>query len=128
PMVFGPDGEAVPGPGRDKFFVNDALGLGMSREGCSRRYSGQVNYLNTRVLQMVDRILAASAKPPVVVLLADHGSGMGMNWDDVAHSDLDERSANLFAALTPGRRNVFPDDISLVNVFGTLFGAYYGVD
>jgi len=128
PMVFGPDGEAMPGPGLDKFFDNDARGLGMSHQEFSRRYIGQVRYLNARVLDVVDRILAASAEPPILVLLADHGSGMGMNWQDVAHSDLDERSANLFAAFTPGRSNVFPDDISLVNVFGTLFAAYYGVE
>jgi hypothetical protein len=77
---------------------------------------------------MVDRILAASREPPVIVLLSDHGSGLGMNWDDVAHSDLDERTANLFAALTPGRQQVFRHDVTLVNVFGTLFGAYYGID
>ena len=128
PMVFGPDGEALPGPGLDRFFDNDPRGLGISPQEFSRRYIGQIHYLNTQALEMVDRILAASAEPPVLVLLSDHGSAVGMNWEDVAHSDLDERSANLFAALTPGRRNVFPEDISLVNVFGNLFRAYYGVE
>jgi hypothetical protein len=64
----------------------------------------------------------------VIVLLSDHGSGSGLDWFDLAHSDLDERSANLVAAYTPGHDAVFPDDITLVNVFGKLLGAYFGIE
>ena len=79
------------------------------------------------VLHAVDGILEASPTPPIILILSDHGSGSGVNWTDLAHSDLDERSANLFAAYTPGHPDLFPHDITLVNVFGRLLGGYYGV-
>jgi len=128
PIVFSSDGEPLGGPGLDKFFADDAHDLGLTREEFGRRYVGQVTYLNSRVLDMVDRILAASPKPPVIILLSDHGSGSGLDWEDLAHSDLDERSANLLATYTPGHPNVFPDNLTLVNLFGTFFGAYFGID
>jgi len=89
---------------------------------------GQVEYLNGLVIDAVDRILATSATPPVIILLSDHGSGSRLNWNDLAHSDLDERSANLLATYTPGHRDVFPDNTTLVNLFGTFLGAYFGID
>jgi hypothetical protein len=128
PIVFGPRGEPIPAPPLGRFYHDDAHDLGLSRAEFGRRYVGQVEYLNGRVIETVDRILAGSPEPPVIILLSDHGSGSGLDWLDLDHSDLDERSANLFAAYTPGRSHVFPDDISLVNVFGTLLGAYFEVD
>jgi hypothetical protein len=128
PVVFQSDGTPRAAPGLNKFFSDDAHDLGVSREEFGRRYVGQVQYLNGLVLDAVDRILAASARPPVIIVLSDHGSGSGLNWQDLDHSDLDERSANLFAAYTPSRRDVFPDDITLVNAFGTLLNTYFGVD
>jgi len=80
------------------------------------------------VLDVVDRILAASADPPVIIVLSDHGSGSGLNWEDLAHSDLDERSANLLATYTPGHPKVFPNNITLVNLFGAFFRAYFDID
>ena len=36
-----------------------------------------------------------------------------------------EHYANLFAASTPGKTGVFPEDISPVNVFRTLLNEYF---
>lgn len=128
PVVFGAEGQPLNGPGLDKFFSGDAHELGLTRAEFGRLYVGQVAFLNGRVIDAVDRILAASAKPPVIILMSDHGSGSGLNWQDLAHSDLDERTANLLATYTPGHPDVFPDNITLVNVFGTFLGAYFGID
>lgn len=100
----------------------------MTPDVFGRRYVGQVEHLNDLVIDAVDGILAASARPPVILLLSDHGSGSRLTWTDLAHSDLDERSANLLATYTPGRTGVFRDDTTLVNVFGTLFNAYFGTE
>ena len=128
PIVFGPKGEAVQAPPLDHLFDDNAHDLRLTPEAFGRRYTGQVDYLNGLVLNTVDGILDASPRPPVIILLSDHGSGSRLNWTDLAHSDLDERSANLVATYTPGRSDVFPDDITLVNFFGTLFNAYFGTD
>jgi hypothetical protein len=127
PILFGPNGEPVQAPPLDQFFEDTAVQVGLSRSEFGQRYVGQIQHLNGLVLDAVDAILRASPRPPVILIVSDHGSGSGLNWADLDHSDLDERSANLFAAYTPGHPALFPDDITLVNVFGRLLGGYYGI-
>jgi hypothetical protein len=82
-----------------------------------------------------DRLVGAAvaalvARDPgaVVILMSDHGPQE--YFDPVSPSDdeLNERSANLFAARTPGHPGLYPDDITLVNVLPILFNAYLGTD
>jgi len=128
PIVFGPEGQLVPARDLKTFFEDTATGLGLTREEFGRRYVGQIQYLDGQVIETIDGILAASPEPPVILVLSDHGSGSGLNWGDLAHSDLDERTSNLFAALTPGHPDLFPQDITLINVFGRLLHGYFGID
>ena len=127
PIVFGPNGEALGTPPIGRFYDDTATPAGLTRSEFGRRYVGQVRYLNGLVLHAVEGILEASPTPPIILVLSDHGSGSGVDWTDLAHSDLDERSAILFAAYTPGHPDLFPHDITLVNVFGRLLGGYFGV-
>ncbi len=39
-----------------------------------------------------------------------------------------ERTGILFATLTPGREEVYPDDPSPIDLFRGLFDAYFGTD
>ena len=39
-----------------------------------------------------------------------------------------ERTGILFATLTPGREDVYPDDPSPIDLFRGLFDAYFGTD
>lgn len=126
PVVFDAAGGPVPARDLRTFYEESGPGRGLTREQFGPPYSGQVEYLNRRTLELVDRLTASSAGPPVVLVLSDHGSASGVDFNDLEHSDLDERSANLFAALTPGHDGVFDDRITLVNVFGRLFNAYFG--
>ena len=45
--------------------------------------------------------------------------------DEADPARLLERTGILFAALTPERENVFPDDVSPVDLFRLLFDAYF---
>jgi hypothetical protein len=126
PFVFGPEGQPLDPTDPDTFYEDTRIGRGLDTETFARRYVDQAHYLNGLVLQAIDRILAQSAAPPVIIVMSDHGSASGFDWQDPANSDLNERSANFFAALTPGRSKVFGDDITPVNVFRRLFGAYFG--
>ncbi len=105
--------------------------LGLDPEGFTEAFRGEVTYLNTLVLDAIDGVLARSAEPPVILVLSDHGPSSGVRWDEIPRDErepsvLRERIANLFAAYTPGKQDVFPDDVSLVNVFRHLFDAYFG--
>jgi hypothetical protein len=83
-------------------------------------YAGQVNYINTRVLQAVKQILANSKTPPIIVIQGDHGA---------FHVTPEDRMKNLNAYYFPngGSPQVY-DSISPVNTFRVIFNRYFGAD
>lgn len=131
PTVFGADGSPVAVPlGRD-FFLDSPIERGEDPDAFRAAYRGQLEHLNRLVREAVDGILASASEPPVIILVADHGSASSVDWnattpDEAEPAQLLERTATLFAALTPARDGVFPDDISPVDVFRLLFDAYWG--
>jgi hypothetical protein len=126
PIVFGEEGSAVPMTDLANFYDDTFTHRAGPKDAELARYAAQVSHVDDLAIPVVDEILSGASIPPVVLVVSDHGSGAGLTWNDLAGSDLDERTAILFAAYTPGRSGVFPSDISLVNVFGLLFEAYFG--
>lgn len=83
-------------------------------------YAGQVNYINTRVLEAVKEILANSKTPPIIVIQGDHGA---------FHVTPEDRMKNLNAYYFPdgGSPQVY-DSISPVNTFRVIFNRYFGAN
>jgi hypothetical protein len=126
PIVHDDSGAPVPPVGSlTKFYADTAVGQGVDRNTYGRRYAGQVEFVNKQTLGLVSEILSRTERPPVVLILSDHGSGSGVDFTDLENSDLHERSANFVAAFTPNRARVLPTDVTLVNVFGRVFEAYF---
>ena len=75
----------------------------------------------------MDRILASSKQPPVIVVMSDHGPGSDFSWTDPLDSDYVARASNFMAAYTPGHPGLIGDRLTPVNLFPTLFDAYLGV-
>jgi hypothetical protein len=92
--------------------------LGMSAAAYTGLLADQIEFLNGEILQMVDRVVADDPTA-VIVLFGDHGirfdAGVSLEY-----------YRNFFAARTPGREDLFPDDVSPVNVLSTLENAYLG--
>jgi hypothetical protein len=133
PTVFGENGAPVVVPLTDTWFADSPGERGEDPDEFIERYRAQLPYLNQRVLETIDGIVENSEVPPVIVLFSDHGSASVVDWNKVETTDADparllERTGNFFAALTPGKENVFPDDISPVDIFRLLFDAYYETD
>jgi hypothetical protein len=129
PVVFGSDGAPVIVPISEHFFADSPQERGEPMDEFASRYGAQLPYLNGLVLDAIDAIVASSSKPPIIVLFADHGSASAVDWNETDPSEADparllERTGILFAALTPSRANVFPDDISPVDLFRLLFDTY----
>jgi hypothetical protein len=100
--------------------------------GGKAEYLGQLEYLNRRVLEIVDRLVADSPNPPIIILESDHGSATRYH-DHLEPDDKlafwDERSANLSAWYAPAAvRAQLPDDLVSVNTFRILFSALWGED
>jgi hypothetical protein len=96
-----------------------------------QRYEAQMAYLNTRAREIVDRILASSKRPPIIIFQGDHGPGSKLVWayepGSVTSVDLRERMSILNAYYLPagGQAALYPG-ISPVNTFRVIFNHYFG--
>jgi hypothetical protein len=85
------------------------------------KLEGQLAWTNARVLKAVRSIKASTAEPPVIVVLSDHG----FRWD---LDDETESTDSLFLAATPGRRGIFPENMTPINLVPRLLNAYASAD
>jgi len=106
PLVFSSDGSLVHYPEP----LDDAA--------YTRGYQDEVTYLNQRMVEILDRILADSATPPIIIVQADHGH-------DLASAD--DRMAILNAYYLPGDgKSLLYPSITPVNAFRVIFDRYFG--
>jgi hypothetical protein len=104
PYVYGPNGEFVtpePGPSADL-----------------KGYPDAVTYIDQAILQAVDRIMADSKTPPVIVIQGDHGA--------FRYSEHAQRMSILNAYYLPGAQAALYPTISPVNTFRVIFNSYFG--
>jgi len=92
--------------------------LGISEPEYRHLLADQVEFINQRILDMADRIVADDPTG-VVVLFGDHG----IRFDAGVSA---EYFRNFFAARTPGHEDLFPADVSPVNVLVAIENAYLG--
>lgn len=125
PFVFQSDGSPV--PPSVVYSPKDADHFPASREVYRKAYRQQVEYLNSRLPQVIAGILEQSSTPPVIILQSDHGPGLRLKWDAPAESDLLERTAILNALYLPGIEGarLYPS-ISPVNTFRLVISEYFG--
>jgi hypothetical protein len=122
PWVNNADGSARIATDLDTWYFDTPDSTGMSRQAIIAGFTGQTTFIGLRALQTVDRVLATSATPPIVIIMSDHGPSLDVNL-----SNVETRLRNLFAARTPGHEGMFADDVTLVNVFPSIFETYLGV-
>ncbi|MEW6085634.1 MAG: sulfatase-like hydrolase/transferase [Chloroflexota bacterium] len=111
PFVFGPDGEHTHPAGfwnEKRQYPKDLYALG---------YQNQLTFLNKKVLEAVDTLLAESDTPPIIVLQGDHGPWLQPN---------NKRMWILNAYHLPGDPAGLSSTITPVNTFRVIFDAYFG--
>ncbi len=93
-----------------------------------RGYVEQVRFVNDRLLQVIDRILAASTTRPIIVLQGDHGSWSSRSDRGVAPQDVEtERMSILNAYLVPdGVKALLYAEITPVNTFRAIDRGLFG--
>lgn len=122
PIVFDSEGRpaTVRGSGDCAAqFGIDVTSIGLGREVFEHAMAEQVHYLNNRTIDALDSLIANKPEA-VVVIFSDHGA---RHSGEVA----DEWFRNFFAARTPGREDVFGDDVRPIDIFPRLFGEYFGL-
>jgi hypothetical protein len=94
-------------------------------------YGPQVTYLNAILGDAVRRILAQSARPPIIVIHADHGPGSVFRWRDLTRRQVQEQPAIFYAVYLPpsggGARTAVGlyDSISPVNTFRVILSQFF---
>lgn len=125
PYVFDVDGS----------FTGRAL---VAERGRVESYGRQLQYANTRMLELIDRILAED-DDAVILLQADEGpfparyadDEWAFRWRDATDAELEEKFGILFAMRVPGAdvdAAGFHDKITPVNAWRVIFNARFGTD
>lgn len=111
PFVFGPNGEYTDPAdfwNEDQQYPADLY---------ARGYKNQLTFINQKILQAVDTLLAESDTPPIIVLQGDHGPWL---------QPRDKHFWILNAYYLPGHQEKLFPQISPVNTFRYIFNAYFG--
>ncbi len=110
PYVFGPDGEIMTDPG----YYDNSLGYPANVTYEKKGYINQVQFIDKRILPVLQTIIKNSKNPPIIILMGDHG----LNGNN--------RRTNLLAYYLPGKGSakLYPT-ISLVNSFRLIFDEYF---
>lgn len=111
PFVFGPDGKYT----NPANFWNEKKLYPASKFKIG--YTNQMTFLNTKLLEMIDAILAESKTPPIIILQGDHGPWLQPN---------PEHFFILNAYYLPGHETELYPTISPVNSFRLVFNDYFG--
>jgi len=124
PFVFDQNGAPVNPTYR--FQYTDASDFPGTREEYRQGYADQVAYIDAQLEQTIDAILAQSKTPPIIILQADHGSGLMASFHSRKDTCLPERYSEFAAYHLPGmEKEDIPDDITPVNLFRIIFNHYF---
>ena len=127
PFVFDKDGNPINPPG--KFNTNDADDFYGSDSVYQEGYVGQVQFVNAQMRQVVDAILEKSETPPIILIQADHGSGLLTDFSSAENTCIPERFSPFAAYYLPGvDQDDVPPDLTTVNLFRFLFNEYFEAD
>jgi hypothetical protein len=112
PYVFSSDGKMLTDPG----FYGGDRGNALDPEHEKQGYLDQVQYINMRIIPILQTILRESKTPPIIVLMGDHGLRDN------------NRFANLNAYYLPkGYKDLYPS-ITPVNSFRIILNEYFGAN
>jgi hypothetical protein len=108
--------------------TNDVLGRDLTREQFIAGYRGQVEYTNTRMHEVVDRLLARPGPRPIIIVQGDHGPNLG-RIDNREIMVPHERMSILDAYYVPEniRGNLYPT-ITPVNSFRIILNGLLGTN
>ncbi len=111
PFVFDPDGNPTYPPD----FWNDQRMY--PADLYEKGYVNQLQYLNKKMIEAIDTILANSKTPPIIIIQSDHGPWL---------QPKEKRMRNFTAILMPGHNDVLYPSITPVNIFRLVFDSYFG--
>jgi hypothetical protein len=111
PFLFEPDGSPVIDPG----YYSGNLLEPIDHDYLLRGYTNQVQFIDSRIIEVARQILENSPTPPIIVIQGDHGL------------ENDNQLVILNAFYLPGEdRQALYSSITPVNSFRVIFNSYFG--
>ncbi len=111
-FAFGPNGEFSPVlphyEDNELYYTKDEFITG---------YRNQVEYISSRITEVIRNIIKNSAQPPIIILQGDHGPRF---------VDIDKQFGILNAYYFPDPKPELQPFLSPVNDFRIVFGSYFG--
>jgi hypothetical protein len=130
PFVFDPNGEFS--HQTNAFSLNEIGGFVGERQTYIEGYTDELIYINKRLSETVEQIIANSEIPPIIIIQADHGAHANMvpgDPDPLPISFYEERFAILNAYYLPNcETEQLYADISPINSFRFVFNNCFGQD
>lgn len=124
PFIFDEMGNPI--DPKSSFGFSDASDFYGTKEEYRRSYVAQLQFVNGKLRTTIDAILKNSKTSPIIILQADHGSGMYVDFNSSADTCLKERFSPFSAYYLPGvDPAVIPDTITPVNLFRIIFDQYF---
>jgi len=118
PFVFDSKGNAYESTG--KFTLDESGSANMERRRLE--YVAQLQGLNHHIERAIDRVLANSIDPPIIVVISDHGPPKPL-------TTVEGRQSNLCLLHLPGiDSSQIPQDLHMVNLFRLIFNLYFDAE
>jgi hypothetical protein len=126
PFIFGPNGEKR-NPDPIYHLLEDPTDNQAGRQGFINGYNDQVTYLNSLILDTVDKIFSKPGKKPIIVIQGDHGPIRIWSLNDSEIPNVQTTFPILNVIYFPDQdySNLYPD-ISSVNTFRLILDKYFG--
>lgn len=135
--ILAPHPPFVLGPGGEEITPNYTFNVGerYAWDGYVKGYAAQTKWLAEELQKTVDGILAAAHRPPVILIVGDHGPAS--MWIDLYHRTnsfettdsalIAERMAIFLALHMPDGEggDIYPE-MTLINVFPLIFERIFG--
>ncbi|MCK4692392.1 MAG: hypothetical protein KAT23_02110 [Anaerolineales bacterium] len=127
PFIFGADGEEVQQLGT--FQLKDGNEFIGTSDEYIQGLTAQTEFINTKIIILIDEILRRSITPPVIILQADHGPGAFLDWDIPENTNLRERLSIFNAYYIPNATDelLYPS-ITPVNTFRVIMNYLFNFD
>ncbi len=128
PFIFDSDGRDITGA-NVQVFTHGKNGAWFKTDDTEQKYIEQIKFLNKRLIEIVDKIIANSSTPPIIVIQADHGSLFPRDINEIKKLFYKEKFSILNALYLPGVDTALvPNDLAPVNIFRLIFNSYFGAD
>ena len=125
PYLFGPNGESL---------NPEFLAIGAASWDNKSGYVNQVQYINKKIIETVDKILQENDSAPVIIIQGDHGTptqlgGGGLSWTNINDESIIERTSIFNAYYLPNvNSEIIYEGITPVNSFRIVLNNYLNGD